>query len=30
MGHKNFDDGSSGEKKRDEIAEAIKRKKDKD
>ena len=26
MGYKNFDDGSPGEKKRDEIAEAIKRK----
>jgi len=25
MGYKNFDDGSPGEKKRDEIAEAIKR-----
>jgi len=26
MGYKNFDEDSSGQKKRDEIAEAIKRK----
>jgi len=26
MGYKNFDDGSPGSKKRDEIAEALKRK----